>query len=222
MKKSKIAIVILVCLCLIAFKFRHPIKNNIIYWYGKMMNKGPRKNNTICKNCDVLFNDGINAHEKAYKYEGIKEQDTDEGLIQLGKKNVLKEIENNDFYVVQDFTHSQPLLLPKAIDFINELSILYQQKCTEKNLDYVRYEITSGTRSRESVKRLGKENENSIKNSPHLRGKTFDMSWGAFGGNEAQFKLFKSALSELKNQFVREEYGISTEYGRIFSFIDFS
>lgn len=200
MKKNNIAIIIFVCLCLLAFQFRHPIKNRIIYWYGKIMNRGSRINNTNCKNCDVLFNDGINAHEKAYKYEGIEAQETDKGLIQLGKKNVLKEIESNDFYIVQDFTHSQPLLLPKAIDFINELSILYQQKCTEKNIDYVPYEITSGTRSKESVERLGKENENSIKNSPHLRGKTFDMSWRAFGGNEAQLKLFTSALSELKNQ----------------------
>jgi hypothetical protein len=47
---------------------------------------------------------------------------------------------------------------------------------------------------------LGKENENSIENSPHLRGKTFDMSWRAFGENEAQLKLFTSALLELKNQ----------------------
>ena len=29
-------------------------------------------------------------------------------------------------------------------------------------------------------------------------------------------------LSDLKNQFVREEYGISAGYGKIFSFIDFS
>lgn len=29
-------------------------------------------------------------------------------------------------------------------------------------------------------------------------------------------------LSELKNQFVREEHGISAEYGKVFSFIDFS
>lgn len=200
MKKIKIAIVILVCLCLLAFKFRFQIKNRIVYYYGKVMNIGRRKNNTICKNCDILFKDGINTHEKAYKHEGIIIQETDEGLIQLGKKNVLKEIESNNFYIVQDFTHSQPLLLPKAIDFINELSILYQQKCTEKNIDYVPYEITSGTRSKESVERLGKENENSIENSPHLKGKTFDMSWRAFDGNEGQLKLFTSALTELKNQ----------------------
>ena len=93
MKKLKIAIVILVCLCLLAVKFRFQIKNRIVYYYGKVMNRGRRKNNTICKNCDVLFNDGINAHEKAYRQEGIAVQETDEGLIQLGKKNVLKEIE---------------------------------------------------------------------------------------------------------------------------------
>ncbi len=200
MKKNKIAIIILVCLCLLAFQFRHPIKNNIIYWFGKMKNRGPRKNNTICKNCEVLFTDGINAHEKAYKHEGIKPQKTDDGLIQLGKKNVLKEIESNEFYIVQDLTHSQPLLLPKAIDFIDKLSILYQQKCKEKNIEYLPYEITSVSRSRESVERLGKENENSIENSPHLKGKTFDMSWSKFDGYEAQLKLFTSALTELKNQ----------------------
>ncbi|MCX6293905.1 MAG: DUF5715 family protein [Sphingobacteriales bacterium] len=200
MKKIKIAIIILVCLCLLAIPFKDRIKNSIFFLYGKLMNIGHRKNNTNCKNCDILFNDGINAHEKAYKHEGIKEQKTDEGLIQLGKKNILKSIESNEFYVVQDLTHSQPLLLPKAIDFINELSILYQQKCTEKNIDYVRYEITSVSRSIASLKRLEKVNENAIDNSPHLRGKTFDMSWREFGENKDQLKLFTSALYELKNQ----------------------
>jgi hypothetical protein len=200
MKKNKIAIIILVCLCLLAIPFKDRIRNTFFFYYGKLINRGRRINNTNCKDCDVLFKDGINAHEKAYKNEGIKPQKTDEGLIQLSKKNVLKEIESNDLYIAQDFTHSQPLLLPKAIDFLNDLSILYQQKCIEKNIDYVPYEITSGTRSKESVKRLREESTVAIKNSPHLRGKTFDMSWRAFGGNNDQLKLFTSALSELKNQ----------------------
>jgi uncharacterized protein YcbK (DUF882 family) len=147
-----------------------------------------------------MFNDGINAHEKAYRQEGIAVQETDQGLIQLGKKNVLKEIKSNNFYVVQDFTHSQALLLPKAIDFLDKLSILYQQKCIEQHKSYLRFEITSVSRSIESVKKLGEVNENSIENSPHLRGKTFDMSWRAFGGNKDQLQLFTSALFELKNQ----------------------
>lgn len=200
MKKIKIAIIILICLCILAIPFKDQIKNNIVFYYGKIMNIGRRINNTNCKDCDVLFRDGIHAHEKAYKREGIKAQKTDEDLIQLNKKNVLKEIESNEFYIVRDFTHSQPLLLPKAIDFIDQLSILYQQKCTEKNIDYVRYEITSGSRSIESVKRLQEGNGNAIEDSPHLRGKTFDMSWRAFGENKEQLRSFTSALAELRNQ----------------------
>jgi len=200
MKKIKIAIIILICLCLLAIPFKDQIKNYIVFYYGKIMNIGRRINNTNCKDCDVLFRDGINAHEKAYKREGIKAQKTDEDLIQLNKKNVLKEIESNEFYILRDLTHSQPLLLPKAIDFIDQLSILYKQKCTEKNIDYLRYEITSGSRSKESVKKLREESTVAIENSPHLKGKTFDMSWRAFGDNKEQLKLFTSALSELKNQ----------------------
>jgi hypothetical protein len=147
-----------------------------------------------------MFNDGINAHEIAYRHDGIREQQNDEGLIKLGKKNVLKEIESNDFYIVRDLTHSQPLLLSKAVDFLDKLSILYQQKCIAQNKSYLRFEITSVSRSIESVKKLGEVNENSIENSPHLKGKTIDISWRAFGGNNDQLKLFVSALSELKNQ----------------------
>jgi len=203
MKNKKwigIILISLICLALIAIPFRHRIKNKLVSFYGIMKNRGRRVNNTTCTDCDKLFNDGINVHEIAYRHEGIREQQTDKGLIKLGKKNVLKEIESNDFYIVRDLTHSKPLLLPKAIDFLDKLSILYQQKCTEKNIDYACFEITSGSRSIESVKRLQEENGNAIEDSPHLRGKTFDISWRAFGGNKDQLKLFVSALSELKNQ----------------------
>jgi hypothetical protein len=203
MKNKKwigIILISLICLALIAVPFRHRIKNKLVSLYGIMKNRGRRINNTTCPDCDKLFNDGINVHEIAYRHEGIREQQTDKGLIKLGKKNVLKEIESNNFYIVRNFSHSQPLLLPKAIDFLDKLSILYQQKCTEKNIDYVRFEITSGSRSIESVKRLQEENGNAIEDSPHLRGKTIDISWREFGENKGQLKLFISALSELKNQ----------------------
>ena len=73
---------------------------------------------------------------------------------------------------------------------------------------YVRFDITSATRSINSVNELSKENPNAIKNSAHLRGKTFDISYGAFSGYKIQLKLFIEALSELKNQkkcFVKYE-----------------
>jgi len=200
MKKFRIPLIILTCLCLLAIPFRHPIKNKIVSLYGILKNRGRSINNTDCKDCDKLFNDGINAHKIAYRHEGIEEQQTDDGLIELGRKNVLKPIENNEFYIVRNLTHSKPLLLPKAIDFLDKLSMLYNKKCMENNVIYRQFEITSGSRSIESVKRLRETSSVAIENSPHLKGKTIDISWRAFGGNKDQLKLFISALSELKNQ----------------------
>jgi hypothetical protein len=94
MKKFITPLIILICLSILAIRFQHPIKNKLISLFGIMKHKGRRINNADCTNCDILFNDGINAHEKAYKHEGIKEQQTAEGLIKLGKKNELKNIEN--------------------------------------------------------------------------------------------------------------------------------
>jgi len=200
MKKLRIVLVIVICLGLIAIPFRHPIKNKIVSLYGILKNRGRSISNTDCTDCDKLFNDGINAHKIAYRHEGIKEQQTDDGLIELGRKNVLKPIENNEFYIVRNLTHSKPLLLPKAIDFLDKLSMLYNKKCMENNVFYRQFEITSGSRSIESVKRLRETSSVAIENSPHLKGKTIDISWRAFGGNKDQLKLFISALSELKNQ----------------------
>jgi uncharacterized protein YcbK (DUF882 family) len=161
-----------------------------------------------CQGCETLFNDGIKAHEKAYQNEGIAVQHTDAGLFKLEQKSILKNIESNDLYIVRDFNHSQPMLLPKAIMYLDKLSILYKQKCMANHTKYVRFDITSATRSIKSVKKLSKENPNAIMNSAHLKGKTFDISYGAFFGYKKQLKLFIEALSELKNQkkcFVKYE-----------------
>lgn len=155
---------------------------------------------TNCENCNDLFDDGIAAHEKAYRIEKINPQATDEDLKRLGRKGILKSIETNDFYLVDDFSHSQPLLLPKAVSFLNELSMTYQDKCNEMNCSYKPFLITSGTRSNQSVKRLMKKSTYAIKHSAHLKGKTFDISYAAFENNNQQLKIFVSVLSAMKNK----------------------
>ena len=202
MKKNKIHIlfILLLCLFIIAIPFRHRIKNRIVFYYEIIKSRVGGYGMAKCQDCNVLFNDGIAAHELAYRKGKISEQETDDGLLKLEQKNVLKNIESNDFYIVRNFNHSQPLLLPKAVSFLDKLSISYQQKCTENNKQYVPFEITSATRSKKSIRDLRKKNKNAIEDSPHLRGKTFDISYAAFTVNESQLKLFITALSELKSQ----------------------
>ena len=210
MKKNKKWVIFIVALCLfvIAISFQQKIKNGVIFYFGIIKSRVSGKSSAKCQNCNVLFTDGIATHELAYKKGKIVEQETDAGLLNLEQKKVLKGIQSNDFYYVRNLKHSQPLLLPKAVDFLNKLSILYQKKCSENQQYYVPFVITSATRSKKSIKNLQHKNSNAIENSPHLRGKTFDISYTAFTINENQLKLFITALSELKHQnecFVKYE-----------------
>ena len=202
-KLSTSILIILISILLIgilAISFRHKIKQRMLFLYGKFTNRIGGPSAAKCDGCNVLFNDGINTHELAYRNEKINEQQTDNGLLALEQKGVLQNIESNDFYTVQDFSHSKPLLLSKAVFFLDKLSRTYQENCINAHLTYIPFEISSATRSRNSVGKLQKENNNAIENSPHLRGKTFDVSYAAFGGNSAQLKLFVDALSQLKKQ----------------------
>lgn len=193
---------------IVAFPFRHKIKNKVIYYYGALKTRITGRGLVNCKECDELFNDGVIAQEIAYKKEKIKEQKNDDGLLLLEQKGILKEISSNENYILRDLDFSQPLLMPKAIMFLDQLSKLYQQNCTEKSIEYIPFEITSATRSIESVSQLAKTNINARENSAHLRGKTFDVSYNTFYKHERQLSLFIISLKGLKNQnkcFVKYE-----------------
>jgi hypothetical protein len=61
--------------------------------------------------------------------------------------------------------------------------------------------FSSGTRSVEGVKRLQKRNENSIKESAHLRGKTFDINYTQFGKkNKQQVEVFVKILNKYNKE----------------------
>jgi uncharacterized protein YcbK (DUF882 family) len=197
-KKTLIVIAFIFISGIMIFSFRHQIKRLYGQYFG-----GGRKGTNIaaeCDGCSGLFTDGIAQHDKAYKSEGIDSQKSDEDLAQLQKNGVLQYIESNDKYIVRDMEHGSPLLLPDAVQFLDKLANLYQSKCTANELSYTPFEITSATRSIVSVEKLREENPNAIKNSPHLHGKTFDMSYRAFGSDKKQLKQYVAALSELRNQ----------------------
>lgn len=104
--------------------------------------------------------------------------------------------------------HSDPLLLTKAVDLLTNIGSLYKSEVDKAGLTYVPFEITSATRTIESVKRLQKGNENAIKNSAHLKGKTFDIGYINFADYPQQRALFIQVLksfNEEKKCFVKFE-----------------
>jgi hypothetical protein len=153
-----------------------------------------------CTNCETYFYDGVYAHEKAYRKEGIQPQKSFEDIEKLHKKGVLVELKENELFFISDLEHSRPYLLKKACTFLNELGMRYKENCDKNALEYKRFKISSITRSVQSVKNLRKVNSVAIKDSPHLRGKTFDISYAHFGEYKAQLTQFIKALNEARKE----------------------
>ena len=92
----------------------------------------------------------------------------------------LELIESNDHFVVEEFTHSVPYMVPKAIKLIDDLGINFLDSLANKGLNPYRIIITSATRSQEQQKQLSKSNINATLNSTHCYGTSFDISWKRF------------------------------------------
>lgn len=191
---------------IVLYPYRYRIKSKVVTFFNR--EKIRNLSSAPCEFCNELFTDGVAAHERAYKNERIKSQKDSRGLRNLESVGILKKITTNDYYLVRDMDHSDPLLLTKAVDLLNNIGSVYKSEVDKAGLPYVPFEITSATRTIESVKRLQKGNVNAIKNSPHLKGKTFDIGYINFADYPQQRALFIQVLksfNEGKKCFVKFE-----------------
>lgn len=193
-------LLLLIIAAVVAIPFRHRIENRLLQLYRLAKNRVGDDGVATCENCASLFNDGIAAHASAYRNSPISPQQTMADVDALTQQGILKPIEDNDFYALDGLTHSRPVVVPRALDFLDELASVYSENCKSRDLEYVPFRITSATRSRNSVQQLQEENKNAIDNSAHLYGKTVDISYAAFNGSGAQRKQFIAALSELNKK----------------------
>lgn len=96
------------------------------------------------------------------------------------KKSILFEVTENNFYQFKSLTHSQPYLIPEAIDLINEIGFRFQKKMEAKKKNYFKYQITSLLRTEEEQTRLHHRNGNAASHSTHMYGTTVDISYKDF------------------------------------------
>lgn len=192
-----IIVVLVVIICLIPFRKKIIRKMKAIFGYYK---NSSGFQSAECINCPNLFNDLVADHEKAYSNkQGIEPQEDFNKLDNLLKDSILLELKTNNYYTIRESESSRPYILPRGFDFIQELSKLYMCNCSKDSIPYVPFEITSTTRTLESVRKLMRKNKNAIKTSAHLKGKTFDISYRAFRENKKQCKNFIQALDSLHN-----------------------
>lgn len=122
-----------------------------------------------------------------YKKKSITEV-IDEGKLEL--------IKDNDYYKVDKMYYSFPLLIPKAVDLLDEIGFLFQKKLRNTKFENVKFIITSALRTKFTVKKLRKRNGNASKYSAHLHGTTFDIAYDEFVHKE---KISNEELFVLKD-----------------------
>ncbi|WP_080903560.1 DUF5715 family protein [Parabacteroides sp. Marseille-P3160] len=124
------------------------------------------------------FNDLNDLHLSSAKTLGIEPVASREKAKHASRK--MKEIRSNDYYDVEELTHSIPFLVPEAEKLLKDIGTNFQDTLKNHNAPLYRLLVTSITRTTEDISKLRKRNFNSSLNSAHLYGTTFDISWNRF------------------------------------------
>jgi hypothetical protein len=102
-------------------------------------------------------------------------------IKELVHNYTLVQVTENRFYQLKSLTHSQPYLIPEAIDMLNEIGYRFQKRLEEKKYNNYRFRITSLLRTEETQNNLCHRNGNATKSvSAHLYGTTLDISYKNF------------------------------------------
>lgn len=101
-------------------------------------------------------------------------------LDSLKRNSILVEVTENSYFQLKSLTHSQPYLIPEAVDMLNEIGYRFQKRLQEKKNNNYRFRITSMLRTEETQNNLSHHNRNATIHSTHLFGTTVDISYKNF------------------------------------------
>ncbi len=124
------------------------------------------------------FRDLNDLHLETARKIGIQPVASREEARKASKK--MDEIKTNEYYEVEELTHSIPFLVSEASGLLEDIGKNFQDSLYNLNAPLYKIKVTSVTRTVEDVKKLRKRNYNSSLNSAHQYGTTFDVSWARY------------------------------------------
>jgi len=122
----------------------------------------------------------IHAQKNGLKKPFTTNEDFFSKIDSLKHKSVLIEVTENKFYQLKSLSHSEPYLIPEAVDMLNEIGYRFQKRLKEKKYNNYRFRITSLLRTIETQNSLSHFNHNATQHSAHLFGTTVDISYKNF------------------------------------------
>lgn len=126
------------------------------------------------------------------------------------KVRKLKHVKDTKLYKLDNMTHSIPYLSDGAEKLLKTIGKRFQKKLHKRGYRCHRIIATSMLRTKDDVARLRKVNGNASKNSAHLYGTTFDLSYVRFNridmkGNPVNNTVMANVLGEVLAELRDEE-----------------
>jgi Family of unknown function (DUF5715) len=148
------------------------------------------------------LNDRIVDYSAAAKLKGISVCKDDIELKKRISEGKLVRVKSGNSYVVEKMTFSYPCVTKDSKILLDEIATRLREKSSQKGLFGVKFYITSMTRKADNVRSLRRYNGNASKNSPHLYGNAFDISYKRFIARKwiltnCDKKFLKEALAEV-------------------------
>lgn len=123
------------------------------------------------------FRDNQKKHIAAAEAIGLKSRACNRSEAEKLKKQ-LREIHSTDNYILDSLTHSIPYLVPKAAAELDSIGAGFAAILARNGLPHYRFRVTSVLRTDEDIKKLQRSgNVNSVSNSAHCYGTTFDIAY---------------------------------------------
>lgn len=155
-------------------------------------------NNTFVRS-RYHFRDLNGEQLEAAQRSGVEPVDNRQQAERLKRR--LNLVETNEYYIVDELTHSIPYLTDGAKRLLDDLGRMFQKSLILAGYRPHRFIVTSLLRTRDDVARLRKVNANASRNSSHMYGTTFDISWSRYNrvstdGNPATNDTLAAYLGE--------------------------
>lgn len=145
----------------------------------------------IGSNYASIFTDRNALQLTAANKMGIAPQEDESSIAQFVREGKLVKLKSCRYY---HSTATMPYLTPEAADLLAEVGRRYKK---ELGSVFDVPTVTSMFRTTKYVKELQKRNGNAVKNSCHLRGTTFDITYARMNAREK--RAMAQTLADLRN-----------------------
>lgn len=150
--------------------------------YGLRYLNDSNKDHIGCNDFNVervshRLTDKMRTYQKQAKRDGIE---ASASRKELEDNDRMVRVEESEYFKIDALTHSYAFLTKEAYNLLLDIGANFHSELEGTGLEGSKFIVTSLTRTKEQVEKLRRNNSNASKNSAHMYGECFDITYKRF------------------------------------------